>query len=156
MPSLGRLLRTAGLAFGFWAVASYGSPPQPAPVRAARAAPDAPAFEPGPELLSFYAERDFQPVWTDGADQVLLDLLPPRPDVVAALNAVRPGDRRARLRADMMLSQAFLDAARDSARPPARNAMRYIDPGLAPTPPEDEATLYALVAAPSPIAFART
>ena len=28
-------------------------------------------------------------VWTDGADQALLDLLPPRPDVVAALNAIR-------------------------------------------------------------------
>ncbi len=155
MPSLGRLLRAAGLAFGFWAVASYGSPPQLAPLRALPTAPVSSAFEPGPELLSFYAERDFQPVWTDGTDQALLDLLPPRPDLVAALNAIRPGDRRARLRGDMMLSQAFLDAARDSARPPQRNAMRYIDPGLAPTLPGDSALLYALAAAPSPIAFAR-
>ncbi len=156
MPSPGRLLRAAGLAFGFWAVAAYGSPSQPAPPRAAAARPDAPAaFEPGPALLSFYAERDFHPVWTDGADQALLDLLPPRPDVVAALNAIQPGDRRARLRADMMLSQAFLDAARDSARPPQRNAMRYIDAGLAPVVPEEAASLYALAAAPSPIAFAR-
>ena len=155
MPSLARLLGAAGLAFGFWAVAAYGSPPRPAPARALAAAHGA-AFEPGPELVSFYAERDFQPVWTDGADQALLDLLPPRPDVVAALNAVRRGDRRGRLLADMMLSQAFLDAARDSARPPQRNAMRYIDAGLAPAAPAADNMLYALAAAPSPVDFART
>jgi murein L,D-transpeptidase YcbB/YkuD len=155
MPSLARLLSAAGLALGFWAVAAYGSPPQPAPPRAMAAAMARSSFQPGPELLSFYAERDFQPLWTDGADQALLDLLPPRPDVVAALNAIRPGDRRARLRADMMLSQAFLDAARDSARPPEHNAMRYVDAGLAPTLPADSAALYALAAAPSPVAFAR-
>jgi murein L,D-transpeptidase YcbB/YkuD len=152
---MARLLSAAGLAIGFWAVAAYGSAPQPAPARAALARAHAPAFEPGPTLVSFYAERDFQPVWTDGADQALLDLLPPRPDVVAALNAIRPGDRRARLRADMMLSQAFVDAARDSARPPQRNAMRYIDAGLAPAVPEEGSLLYALAAAPSPAAFAR-
>jgi murein L,D-transpeptidase YcbB/YkuD len=156
MPSLARLLRAAGLAIGFWVVAAYGYHSQPAPARAGPAAPAAPiAFDPGRELVSFYAERDFQPVWTGGADQALLDLLPPRPDVVAALNAIRPGDRAARLRADMMLSQAFLDAARDSARPPQRNAMRYIDRGLAPTPIDDDATLYALAAASSPVDFAR-
>ena len=155
MPSLARLLRAAGLAFGFWAVAAYGSPPQPAPWHAGAVRPGAPAFEPGPELVSFYAERDFQPVWTDGADRALLDLLPPRPDVVAALNAIRPGDRRARLRADMMLSQAFLEAARDSARPPQRNAMRYVDAGLAPALTDGGTALYALAAAPSPTDFAR-
>jgi murein L,D-transpeptidase YcbB/YkuD len=156
MPSLARLLSAAGLAIGFWAVAAYGYPPQPAPARALAAGLDARAqFEPGPALLSFYAERDFQPVWSDGADQALLDLLPPRPDIVAALNAIRPGDRRARLRADMMLSQAFLDAARDSARPPQRNAMRYIDPGLAPAVADDSNQLYALAAASSSADFAR-
>ena len=154
MLYLARLLRAAGLAIGFWAVAAYGYPPQPAPARAA-VARVAVTFEPGPELVSFYAERDFQPVWTEGSDQALLDLLPPRPDVVAALNAIRPGDRAARLRADMMLSQAFLDAARDSARPPQHNAMRYIDRGLAPVVADDEATLYALAAAPAPADFAR-
>src|SRR5205085_1778351 len=80
---------------------------------------------------------------------------PPRPDIVAALNAIRPGDRRARLRADMMLSQAFLDAAGDSARAPQRNAMRYIDAGLAPAAPDASNLLYALAAAPSPADFAR-
>ena len=155
MASLARLLSAAGLAFAFWAVAAYGSPPQPAPART-RAAAIAPSFEPSEALAAFYAERDLQPVWTDGADQALLDLLPPRPDVVAALNAIRPGDRAARLRADMMLSQAFLDAAGDSARAPQRNAMRYIDAGLAPAAPDAGNLLYALAAAPSPAAFART
>lgn len=157
MPSLASLLRAAGLALGFAAVAAYGAPPQPSPARAAAHAEAPPplAFEPGPELLSFYAERDFQPLWTDGADRALLDLLPPRSDLVRALNAIRPGDRRARLLADMMLSQAYLDAARDSARPPQRNAMRYIDPGLAPAASGDGATLYALAAAVSPADHAR-
>ena len=123
MPSLVRLLSAAGLALGFWAVAAYGSPPQPAPWQRTGVQGGAAAFEPGPALVSFYAERDFQPVWTDGADQALLDLLPPRPDVVAALNAIRPGDRRARLLADMMLSQAFLDAAGDRARPPCHRRL---------------------------------
>lgn len=154
MASLARLFSAAGLALSFWAVAAYGSPPQPAPARARAMAVES-AFEPAPALASFYAERDFQPVWTDGADQALLDLLPPRPDVVAALNAIRPGDRGARLRADMMLSQAFLDAARDSARPPQRNAMHYIDAGLAPAAPDPNDLLYALAAAPSPVEFAR-
>jgi len=156
MPSLARLLRAAGLALGFWAVAAYGSPPQPAPARAMAAAPDAAArFEPGPALLSFYAERDFQPLWTDGADRALLALLPGRTDLAAMLDRIRPGDRHAALRADMALSQAYVDALRDSARPPERNAMRYIDPGLAPTPVDDSAALYALAAAPSPLAHAR-
>jgi murein L,D-transpeptidase YcbB/YkuD len=156
MTSLVRLLSAGGLALGFWAVAAYGHAPQPAPSRAA-ARHEAPApFQPGPELAAFYAERDFQPVWTDGADQALLDLLPPRPDVVTALNAIRPGDRQARLLADMMLSQAFVDAARDSARPPQANAMRYIDAGLAPSAPAESNSLYALAAAPSPADYART
>jgi murein L,D-transpeptidase YcbB/YkuD len=55
----------------------------------------------------------------------------------------------------MMLSQAFLDTARNSARPPQRNAMRYIDAGLAPAVPDESSTLFALAAAPSPAAFAR-
>jgi hypothetical protein len=152
MPSLAHLLRAAGLAIGFWAVAAYGYPPQPAPARAAAVAREArAAFEPGPALLSFYAERDFQPVWTDGADQALLAMLPDRPD----LPAVRPGDRRAALLADMALSQAWLDAARESARPPQHNAMRYIDAGLAPGAADDGAALYALAAASSPADFAR-
>lgn len=155
MPSLARLLRAAGLAFAFWAVAAYGSPPQPTPWRAAAARPGAPAFEPGPELISFYAERDYQPVWTDGTDRTLLNLLPPRPDIVAALNAMAPEDRSAHLRADMMLSQAFLDAARDSARPPQRNFMRYVDTGLAPAAQDTNELLYALAAARDPAAFAR-
>jgi murein L,D-transpeptidase YcbB/YkuD len=154
MPALARLLSAAGLAAAFWAVAAYGSPPQPVPARV-RTAATAPAFAPAPALAAFYAERDFQPVWTDGADQALLDLLPPRPHVVDALNAIRPGDRQARLRADMMLSQAFLDAAGDSSRPPQRNAMRYIDPDLAPAAPDANNLLYALAAAPSPADFAQ-
>lgn len=155
MASLARFLSAAGLALSFWGVGAYGAPPQPVPARV-RAAATAPAFEPAPALAAFYAERDLQPVWTAGADQALLDLLPPRPDVVDALNAIRPGDRAARLRADMMLSQAFLDAAHDSARSPQRNAMRYIDAGLAPAAPDATNLLYALAAAPSPAEFART
>lgn len=156
MPSLVRLLSAAGLALGSWAVAAYGHAPQPAPLRVSARHEASAIFQPGPELLSFYAERDFQPVWTDGADRALLDLLPPRPDVVAALNATRPGDRRARLLADMMLSQAFVDAARDSARPPQSSAMHYIDAGLAPVESAEGNTLYALSAAASPAEFART
>jgi hypothetical protein len=50
---MARLLSAAGLAIGFWAVAAYGSAPQPAPARAALARAHAPAFEPGPTLVSF-------------------------------------------------------------------------------------------------------
>jgi murein L,D-transpeptidase YcbB/YkuD len=156
MPSWRSFLRAAGLALGVAAVAAYGYPPQPAPPRAAGIHVAAQGlFAPSQELASFYAERDLQPVWTDGADQALLGLLPDRPALAEALSAAHAGDNRARLRADMMLSQAFVDAVRQSGRPPQRNAMRYVDPGLAPAVPGDSATLYALAAAESPAAFAR-
>jgi murein L,D-transpeptidase YcbB/YkuD len=156
MPSWRSFLRAAGLALGVAAVAAYGYPPQPAPPRAAGIHVAAQGlFAPSQEIASFYAERDLQPVWTDGADQALLGLLPRRPALAEALSAAHAGDNRARLRADMMLSQAFVDAVRQSGRPPQRNAMRYVDPGLAPAVPGDSATLYALAAAESPAAFAR-
>ena len=56
------------------------------------------------------------------------------PRLAAALAAATSGDPRALTRADLMLSQAFADRARARQRPPGANAMRYIDPGLAPAP----------------------
>ena len=157
MPSLGRLLRAAGLAFGFWTVAAYGSPPQPAPSRADAARADAPAaFEPGPDLLSFYAERDFQPVWTDGADQALLDLLP------SASGCRRSAQRHPSRRPPRPAARrhdAEPGLSRRGPRPaPARRGATRCATSMPASPrpcPRTSAALYALAAAPSPIAHAR-
>lgn len=158
MPSLASLLRAGALAAGFAAVSAYGSPPQAPPPRAAAAAAfAAPPLAPlalDPEIVSFYRERDLEPLWVEGGAlsrdaQVLIDLLPPRPELAAAVAAARSGDPRALTRADLLLTRFYMEEMRERGRPPERSAMRYIDAGLAPEAPSDRDTLYALAAAPS-------
>ncbi|HST35655.1 MAG TPA: L,D-transpeptidase family protein [Allosphingosinicella sp.] len=91
------------------------------------------------EVAAFYRARQFRPLWLDGralkpAARTMLAMAGNEPRLAAALAAAEAGDRRALSRADLMLSQAFADRARARFQPPATNAMRYIDPGLAPAP----------------------
>jgi murein L,D-transpeptidase YcbB/YkuD len=156
-------LRAIALTFGLAAVACFGAPPRAAPPRATVAAAAIPAapLELGPEIVSFYRERDFEPLWVEGRAlsrdaRALIGALPPRPELAAAVEAARSGDPRALTRADLLLTRAFLEEVRAHRRPPEHGRMRYIDAGLAPRAPSDSDTLYALAAAPSPGAFVQS
>jgi murein L,D-transpeptidase YcbB/YkuD len=149
-------LRAIALTVGLAAVACFGAPPQ-GPARHAAAAHGVFAAEPvalDAEIVSFYRERDLQPLWLEGralsADaEILLQALPPNPELAAAVAAARTGDPRALARADLLLTRAFVGEVRERRRPPERGRMRYIDAGLAPQPASERDTLYALAAAPS-------
>jgi L,D-transpeptidase YcbB len=155
--------RAIALTVGLAAVACFGAPPQAGPERAL-AAP-AP-FSGGPveldaEIVSFYRERDLQPLWLEGSAlspgaDILIQSLPPSPDLTAAVTAARTGNRRALVRADLLLTRAFVEAIRERRRPPERGRMRYIDAGLAPAPASERDTLYALATAPSLDAHVRS
>jgi murein L,D-transpeptidase YcbB/YkuD len=160
MRPLTAFLRAIALTTALAAVASFGSLPGAGPAGRAAASPAA-RLDLGPEIASFYAERDFQPVWVEGsalgpAARTLLDSAPPRPALEAAVRAARGGDPRALTRADLLLTRAFVDRVRALRRPPERNQMRYIDAGLAPAAPSERDTLYALAAAPSLAAHVRS
>lgn len=126
---------------------------------APRAAPATPVMAPvdiGPELGAFYRARGFAPVWVaDGAlrpeaARLLAMLGQTAPaELRAAVAAAADGDRRRLTRADLLLSKAYGDYAAAHLQPPAHNAMRYIDPGLAPEAPSPRAALEAAVAAPA-------
>jgi L,D-transpeptidase YcbB len=149
-------LRAIALTIGLAAVACFGAPPQrPAPrVAAAPGAFAAKPVELDAEIVSFYRERDLQPLWVAGralipdAD-ILVQALPPNPELAGAVRAARSGDPRALARADLLLTRAFVEAVRERRAPPERGRMRYIDAGLAPRAPSERDTLYALAAAPS-------
>lgn len=150
-------LRAIALTVGLAAVASFGAPPQAAPRPRAPAAYAAFSAEPlalDPEIVSFYRERDLQPLWVEGAAlspdaDILIGALPPSPDLAAAVRAARTGNPRALVRADLLLTRAYVEEVRQRRQPPERSRMRYIDAGLAPEPASDRDTLYALAAAPS-------
>ncbi len=157
MRALTAFLRALALTAGLAAAACFGAPPQAAPpprVPAAYAAFTAGPLELDPEILSFYRERDLQPLWVDGpalhpdAD-ILIRSLPPNAELAAAVRAARTGNPRALARADLLLTRAYVEEVRQRRRPPERGRMRYIDEGLAPEPASDRDTLYALAAAPS-------
>lgn len=126
---------------------------------APRARPAAPAAAPvdiGPELSAFYRARGFAPVWV--ADDALrpeaAQLLAMLGDGASgelrrAVAAAQDGEPHRLTRADLLLSQAYGTYAAAHLAAPARNAMRYIDPGLAPAPPSPRAALEAAAAAPS-------
>ena len=94
-----------------------------------------------PEIAAFYRDRGFRPVWVSGsalrpeAGQLLRMLggRPRRRSSTPRCAAARDGDPHRLTRADLLLSRAYADLcpAPISARP-RRNAMRYIDAGLAP------------------------
>jgi murein L,D-transpeptidase YcbB/YkuD len=154
-------LRAIALTASLAAVACFGAPPRAGPARAgppraaaAHAPFSAAPIELSPEIVSFYRERDLQPLWVErralSADaEILVQALPPDPELAAAVRAARTGDPRALARADLLLTRDFVDEVRERRRPPERGAMRYIDEGLAPEPASERDTLYALAAAPS-------
>ena len=162
MRPLPAFLRAIALTTALAAVASFGSLPNAAaPRRASAAAAPVERLDLGPEIGSFYAERDFEPVWVEGsalspAAQALLESAPPPPELAAAVRAAQSGDPRALTRADLLLTRAFVDRVRALRRPPERNQMRYIDADLAPAAPSERDTLYALAAAPSLAAHVRS
>jgi L,D-transpeptidase YcbB len=119
-------------------------------------APMPPPAEIDAEVAAFYRARHFRPLWLDGRTlkpgaRTVLAMAGNDSRLAAALAAAETGDRRALTRADLMLSQAFADHARARLRPPAANAMRYIDPGLAPAP-RTTAELLGAAAASSDLA----
>jgi murein L,D-transpeptidase YcbB/YkuD len=149
-------LRAIALTVGLAAAACFGAPPPAGPqgVRSAPAPFAAAPVEIDAEIVSFYRERDLQPLWLEGqalgpGAELLLRSLPPSPDLAAAVAAARTGNRRALVRADLLLTRAFVDVVRERRRPPERGRMRYIDAGLAPRAASERDTLYALAAAPS-------
>jgi murein L,D-transpeptidase YcbB/YkuD len=121
----------------------------------------APTFD--GEISAFYRARAGTPLWfgpnSGPAAQQLVSLLatsqadhlnPKRYNVKAlsrALDAGRSGDRSAVLRADAMLSEAFVAYARDQRHDPG--GIIYVDPQLRPKPPSAAELLGAAARAPS-------
>ena len=135
----------------------------PAPARAASDA-SAPLAVAGAKSVSdFYKSRDKRPLWLsqqgrqaalliDMLESAELDGLQPdkyRPDALrGAVRAAQSGSTKAVRRADMMLSEAFVDYVRD-LRQPADVGTIYVDRELRPSAPSPEAILQAVAKAPS-------
>ena len=115
------------------------------------------------EVAAFYRAQAGAPLWfgpnSGSAAQQLVSLLataqadhlnPKRYNVKAltrALQASRSGDRSAVLRADAMLSEAFVAYARDQRHDPG--GIIYVDPQLKPKAPSAGELLGAAARAPS-------
>jgi len=116
----------------------------------------------GQSLSDYYKPREGQTVWfaQPGRQvQLLMQLLGSseldglpgryRVDVLRqALQATSTGDRKAILRVDSMLSQAFVDYVH-ALRTPADTGTLYVDKDLKPKPPTDRAIIEAAAKAPS-------
>jgi len=117
------------------------------------------------EVVAFYRSRGYQPLWFSArsgaaAQQLTQLLLTARADnrnpnnyrAKAVAGAVRAAvasrDPMAIRRADMMLSQAFVDYVRDLKRDPNVGII-YVDPELRPTPPSASTILMEAASAPS-------
>ena len=152
------LARTAGLAALAFAVATPVLMAVPTPAVAAR------GQDAGADVSAFYRARGYQPLWfsarSGAAAQQLTQLLltaradnrdPNRYRAKAVASAVRAAASRnpeAVRRADMMLSQAFVDYVRDLKRDPNVGII-YVDPQLRPTPPSAQTVLMEAASAPS-------
>ena len=112
---------------------------------------------------AFYAARSNRPLWlaTGRAEaRILIDLLNSADvdglapdayrssDLDRALRQAGSGNPRATLRADRMLSQAFVDYVRDLRRLPQATIV-WVDPALRPSPPLPRTVLEDAAAAPS-------
>jgi L,D-transpeptidase YcbB len=117
-------------------------------------AADARPVDVGPEIASFYRDRDFRPIWVSGralrpeARRLAARLGDPA-ELRGAIEAARSGDPRHLTRADLLLSRSYVDFVREAHRPPQANRMRYIDPGLAPGARSERELLAAAADAPS-------
>ena len=144
--------------FALLAAALALSAPFAAPTPAAAATSLA-----APGIDDFYASRDGRPLWLAGQGaepQILLGLLKsadadgldPRAydvrGIERALRAAWGGEDEALLRADRLLSRAFVAYVSDLRRAPD-GGMIWVDPDLRPTPPDARALLESAAAAPS-------
>ncbi|HEV2865271.1 MAG TPA: L,D-transpeptidase family protein [Allosphingosinicella sp.] len=151
VPALLGALALAGAV----AALTYRSPPGAAPQ------PEAAAPAPvdlGPEIAAFYRDRGFQPLWVSGSAlrpeaHQLLRILERSPwltrELLAAVRAAGDGDPHRLTRADLLLTQAYVDYFRHHLRPPRQREMRYIDAGLAPEEPSATQLLEEAAQAPS-------
>jgi murein L,D-transpeptidase YcbB/YkuD len=116
-------------------------------------------------LDSFYAQRGNRPLWLSKANsgiepRILIDLLRGaqadglnpddyRPKILErALRSARSGNRADILRADRLLSQAFVAYVRDLRRTPKVDII-WVDPELRPSAPSPQRLLEGAAAAPS-------
>ncbi|TMJ18634.1 MAG: murein L,D-transpeptidase [Alphaproteobacteria bacterium] len=118
------------------------------PAHEAPAAPPAglAPLDVGPEIAAFYRDRGFAPFWVtrEGLKpeaRRLLGMIAPNAALQTAIAAAADGDPHRLTRVDLLLSRAYADFARDRLRGPAGNAMRYIDPEVAPGSPSDRELL---------------
>ncbi len=118
----------------------------------------------GAGIAEFYRARGNRPLWlapqSAGSAQLMLGLLnsasvdglnPARYQVRRLANALRAaqrGDPRAVHRAELLLSEAFVNYARDLRRSP-NSGIVYVDRELIPTPPPTHTLLREAAAAPS-------
>ncbi|MGI8611818.1 MAG: L,D-transpeptidase family protein, partial [Sphingomicrobium sp.] len=127
----------------------WGQRPLPS-FAAAPTAAVATSLNSGSNIADFYRARGGRPLWlapqSGAAAQRLLGLLnsasadgldPNRfqvGELALTLRAAQRGDKRSVSRAEMMLSQAFVNYARDLRRPPNIDIV-YVDRELVPAPP---------------------
>ena len=159
-----RLLRSLCLALacvlaaplGSWTATSAAASPS-----ASVTIPILPPLDLDPEIAGFYRDRAYRPVWiADGAlrpEAARLEALvrgsqADSAELRVALAEAAGGNRHRLTRADLLLSRTYVTWARAHHRPPATNAMRYVDAGLAPEADNAADLLHALAEAPS---FAR-
>jgi murein L,D-transpeptidase YcbB/YkuD len=119
-----------------------------------------------PAIAEFYRERGHRPLWargsrlgpeaaalvrilraaeTHGLDRARYGL----PEIEAAMAAAAGGQRMAVARAELLLSRAFADFARDVRRVPKAAQLYYVDDELAPVEPSVREVMDAAAAAPS-------
>ena len=157
---------------GAVAAAIVAAAPLPFPgFASAVAAATLPAVPRGQGVKEFYEVRRERPLWfQDGrltsAGQDLLSLLSSASvdglnpsdydlgDIGKAIATASPADQRAVLKADMLLSQAFADYARDLRNSPDAG-MHFVVPTLKPAVPTPLAFLATAAAAPSLDAYVK-
>ncbi|WP_310469217.1 L,D-transpeptidase family protein [Sphingomonas sp.] len=164
----GRLARPARIfskVGGVAAAFALAAAPFPLSAFSADAATAAAPLRYGQGLEDFYAARGHQPLWftygqpgpqvdallalIDSAEVDRLDRERYRPKALSkAVRSARNGDPRAIRRADVMLSEALVNYARDLRRT-GDIGVTYVDPGLRPGPRSPRAILDAAAAAPS-------
>lgn len=164
MTRLARLLRALCLLLACLLAAPLGSwtaTSAAAPSRTSVTIPILPPLELELEIAAFYRARAYRPVWIqDGGlrqeaarlEALVRGTAADTAEFRSALAEAASGNRHRLTRADLLLSRTYVAWVRAHHRAPAANAMRYIDPGLAPEPVNAADLLRALADAPD---FAR-
>ena len=158
-----RPVRTFSMFAGAVAVLAFAATGAASPAFAATDAAVSLAVGGAKSVSDFYKTRGKRPLWLlqqgrqaalliDLLESAQLDGLRPdkyRPDALRnAVSAAQSGNSKAVRRADMMLSEAFVDYVRD-LRQPADVGTIYVDRELRPSAPSDGSILQAAARAPS-------